>query len=104
MMKILGLFLLIVGTCRGSSNESILQLLVILNVQGGSEVPRWDRGLDILPAAQLAVDKINGDPNILPGYQLELLQVDTGTCTHSFQFHSEGLINLFIRLRRRRTT
>ena len=66
---------------------------VILNVQGGPEVPRWDRGLEILPAAQLAVDKINRDPNILPGYQLELIQVDTGTCTHSFQFHSEGLIN-----------
>ena len=89
-MKIL-LFLLIVGTCRGSSNESVLQLLVVLNVQGGPEVPRWDRGLEILQAAQLAVDKINGDPSILPGYQLELVQVDTGTCTHSF--HSEGLIN-----------
>ena len=65
----------------------------MLNVQGGPEVPWWDRGLEILPAAQLAVDKINGDPSILPGYQLELIQVDTGTCTHSFQFHSEWLIN-----------
>ena len=85
------LFLLIVGTCRGSSNESVLQLLVVLNVQGGPGVPRWDRGLEILQAAQLVVDKINGDPSILPGYHLELVQVDTGTCTHSF--HSEGLIN-----------
>ena len=90
VMKIL-LLLLVVGTCRGSSNEGVLQLLVVLNVQGGPEVPRWDRGLEILPAAQLAVDKINRDPSILPGYQLELVQVDTGTCTHSF--HSEGLIN-----------
>ena len=89
-MKIL-LFLLILGTCRGSSNESVLQLLVVLNVQGGPEVPRWDRGLEILPAAQMAVEKINGDHSILPGYQLELVQVDTGTCTHNF--HSEGLIN-----------
>ena len=89
-MKIL-LFLLIVGTCRGSSNESVLQLLIVLNVQGGPEVPRWDRGLEILPAAQLAVDKINGDLSILPGYRLELVQVDTGTCTHNF--HSEALIN-----------
>ena len=90
VMKIL-LFLLIVGTCRGSSNESVLQLLVVLNVQGGPEVPRWDRGLEILPAAQLAVEKINGDCSILPGYRLELVQVDTGTCTHNF--HSEALIN-----------
>ena len=85
------LFLLIVGTCRGSSNESVLQLLVVLNVEGGPGVPRWDRGLEILPAAQLAVDKINGDPSILAGYNVELIQVDTGKCTHNF--HSEGLIN-----------
>ena len=85
------LFLLIVGTCRGSSNESVLQLLVVLNVEGGPGVPRWDRGLEILPAAQLAVDKINKDPSILAGYNLELIQVDTGKCTHNF--HSEGLIN-----------
>ena len=89
-MKIL-LFLLILGTCRGSSNESVLQLLVVLNVQGGPEVPRWDRGLEILPAAQMAVEKINGDRSILPGYRLELVQVDTGTCTHNL--HSEALIN-----------
>ena len=88
------LFLLIVGTCKGRSNESVLQLLVVLNVEGGPGVPRWDRGLEILPAAQLVVDKINGDPSILPGYQLELVQVDTGKCTHNF--HSEGLIN-FVR-------
>ena len=88
------LFLLIVETCRGRGNRSVLQLLVVLNVEGGPEVPRWDRGLEILPAAQLAVDKINGDPSILPGYNLELIQVDTGKCTHNF--HSEGLIN-FVR-------
>ena len=61
------------------------------------EVPRWDQRLEILPAAQVAVDKVNGDPSILPGYQLELIQVDTGPChTHSFQ--SEGLINFFHQL------
>ena len=88
------LFLLIVGTCRGRGNGSVLQLLVVLNVQGGPGVPGWDRGLEILPVAQLVVDKINGDPSILPGYNLELIQVDTGKCTHNF--HSEGLIN-FVR-------
>ena len=81
------MFLLTVETCRGG----VFQLLVVVNVEGGPGVPRWDRGLEILPAAQLAVDKINRDPSILPGYQLALIQVDTGTCTHNF--HSEGLIN-----------
>ena len=88
------LCLMIVGASNGSGNGSVLRLLIALNVQGGPEVPRWDRGLEILPAAQLAVDKVNGDPSILPGYQLEPIQVDTGTCrTHGFQ--SEALINFF---------
>ena len=85
------LFLLVAKTCRGSSDGSVLQLLVVVNVQGGPGVPRWDRGLEILPAAQLVVDKINRDPSILTGHQLALIQVDTGTCTYNF--HSEGLIN-----------
>ena len=88
------LCLMIVGASNGSGNSSVLRLLIALNVQGGPEVPRWDRGLEILPAAQLAVDKVNGDPSILPGYQLEPIQVDTGTCrTNGFQ--SEALINFF---------
>ena len=91
------LFLVIVGTSNCSGNGSVLRLLIALNVQGGPEEPRWDQGLEILPAAQVAVDKVNGDPSILPGYQLELIQVDTGPChTHSFQ--SEGLINFFHQL------
>ena len=86
------LFLLTVETCRGrGGNGSVLQLLVVVDVEGGPGVPRWDRGLEILPAAQLVVDKINRDPSILTGHQLALIQVDTGTCTYNF--HSEGLIN-----------
>ena len=56
---------------------------------------RCDRGLELLPAAQLAVDRINQDPTILPGYNLELTELDTGTCDHGypsdalFQFVSE---------------
>ena len=88
------LCLMIVGASNGSGNSNVLRLLIALNVQGGPEVPRWDRGLEILPAAHLAVDKVNGDPSILPGYQLEPIQVDTGTCrTNGFQ--SEALINFF---------
>ena len=44
--------------------------------------PRWDRGLELLPAAQLAVDRINQDFTILPGYNLELTELDAGICDH----------------------
>ena len=85
------LFLLITGICKGHSNVSVLQLLVVLNVQGGHGAPRWDRGTEILPAAQLAVERINEDLSFLPEYHLELVPVDTGTCTNDFK--SEALIN-----------
>ena len=85
------LFLLVVGTCKGSSDAIALRLLVVLNVQGGPGVPNWDRGLEILPAAQQAADRINGDPSILHGHHLELIQVDTGTCIPNFD--SKALIN-----------
>ena len=85
------LFLLTTGICQGHSSVSVLQLLVVLNVQGGHEVPRWDRGAEILPAAQLAVERINEDFNFLPEYHLELVPVDTGACT--YDFNGEALIN-----------
>ena len=46
--------------------------------------PRWDRGLELLPAAQLAVDRINQDPTILPVYNLQLTKLDTGACDHGY--------------------
>ncbi len=37
----------------------------------------WTGGYAILPAALMAVDHINADPNILQGYRLNLLWNDT---------------------------
>ena len=87
------LFLLITGICKGHSNVSVLQLLVVLNGHG---VPRWGRGTEILPAAQLAVERINEDLSFLPEYHLELVPVDTGTCTNDF--NSDALINFIHRI------
>ena len=71
-----------------ATNITTLRLLVMLNLKTHQEdsawTPRWDRGLELLPAAQLAVDRINQDPTILPGYNLELTELDTGTCDHAY--------------------
>ena len=71
-----------------ATSTTTLQLLVMLNLNTHQEdsawTPRWDRGLELLPAAQLAVDKINQDPTILPGYNLELTELDTGTCNYGY--------------------
>ena len=64
-----------------SNHTSVLKLLVVLNLQQGPMeqwVPSWDRGHEILPLAQQAIDRINRDPSILPGYNLELVSVDSG--------------------------
>ena len=64
-----------------ATNLTTLQNLVMLNLKTHQEnsawAPRWNRGLEILPAAQVAVDRINQDPTILPGYNLELTELDT---------------------------
>ena len=71
-----------------ATNTTTLRLLVMLNLMTRQEdsawTPRWDRGLELLPAAQLAVDRINQDPTILPGYNLELTKLDTGTCDRGY--------------------
>ena len=71
-----------------ATNTTTLQLLVILNLKTHQEniawIPRWNRGLELLPAAQLAVERINQDPTILPRYSLELTELDTGTCDQGY--------------------
>ena len=63
--------------------EGVVRLLTILPYpihpnDSASLRPYWDGGLAVLPAAQLAVDHVNQDPNTLPGYRVELLNVDGG--------------------------
>ena len=41
--------------------------------------PAWDRGSGLLPAAELAVQHINQDPNTLKGYKVKLMHAD-GDC------------------------
>ena len=69
-------------------NTTTLRVLVMLNLKTRQEdsarTPRWNRGLELLPAAQLAVDRINQDPTILSGYNLELTELDTATCDHGY--------------------
>ena len=71
-----------------ATNTTTLQLLVMLNLKTHQEdstwTPRWNRGLELLPAAQLAVERINQDPAILAGYNLELTELDTGTCDQGY--------------------
>ena len=77
-----------------SNRTRVLKLLLVLNLQQRpieDWIPSWDRGLEILPLAHQAIDRINRDPSILPGYNLQLLNIDSGFCTPNF--HAEALVN-----------
>ena len=44
------------------------------------KIQKWDRGLEMLPGAQIAVEAINNDPHLLPGYELELVKISIDPC------------------------
>ena len=76
------------STINETENEDIIRLLTILPypVPPNDSVslrPFWDGGLAILPAVQLAVEHVNQHPNTLPGYRVELLNVDGGCDVYS---------------------
>ena len=82
-----------------NNTSRIIRLLTILPypVHPNDSVslrPYWDGGLAVLPAAQLAVEHVNQDPNTLPGYRLELLNVDGGC-----NIFSRALINFVEQVR-----
>ena len=67
-----------------SACDTVLHLLVINDEVGpGGPIQHQNRGLEILPAAQVAVTTINNDTSILPGYCLELMELVTEGCNHN---------------------
>jgi hypothetical protein len=58
-----------------------------------TEVEQWDRGLEILPGAQIAVEAINKDPHLLPGYELEIVEKSVDPCI-PLEVHSN--LNAFV--------
>ena len=62
------------------AEDTKLYLLTILPypVSGPVEQPSWLEGMNVLPAAYLAVDMINQRDDLLPGYSLELINEDGG--------------------------
>lgn len=77
-------------------NRVSLHLLNILPFPDSRPNTGWDRAYELIPAAQLAVDQINSAPHILPGYKLELVNVDAEACGVSIV--TKGLVNTFAHL------
>ena len=60
----------------------------------------WERGLEILPGAQLAIEHVNQYYNVSPQHQLELEVIDSGKCTAGS--YNEDLVVDFLNLTRHR--
>lgn len=58
------------------TNLTILSLLPYPDPDG--EQPSWDEGYTLFITEQMAVDRLNQDPRILPGYHLVLTPSDSG--------------------------
>ena len=74
---VLIVLLLLTNTSGVHENDttSVLHLLALL--------PHGDVADLLLPAAELAVDKINANYDLLPGYRLELIAADTELCNET---------------------
>ena len=58
-----------------------IHLIVALPLQhGGAPTASWERGQEILPGAQTAINTINNRSDILPEHKLQVTEVDIGKC------------------------
>ncbi len=66
-----------------SPKLKVLQLVAMVSERsnGTRTTQDWERGLEILPGARVAVEEVNRNTDILPGYQLELVELITEGCS-----------------------
>ena len=57
-----------------------LPVLLLLPYPDSSPDSGWDRGLELLPAARVAVKEINNNSAVLPGFRLQLIERRSDAC------------------------
>ena len=85
-MQLLILFVICYPVFAENESRPELPTLFLLAMVPSAEnslPPCHRRAWEILSAAEMAVDKINGRDDILPGYRLELIPVNTEICNQS---------------------
>ena len=77
----------------GNLNDSRypLPILLVLPYPDPRVNSGWDRGLELLPAARVAVREVNNHTDILPGYKLQLIERRSDGC--GIPVTSEGILN-----------
>ncbi len=80
--------------------ESDCPTLYLLNVQPYPVSPGestalfiWDKAFELIPAGHLAAEQINNSPDILPGRELKLINIDSEAC--GINTISKGITNVY---------
>ena len=78
-------------TIGGTDNSFPINVLLLLPYRDPRPNSGWDRGLELLPAARVAVGEVNNRSDLLPGYKLQLIERRSDGC--GIPLTSEGILN-----------
>ena len=92
LVHLLCLFL-VADVLRVSMSETTLYLLNVLPYPDDRPFAGLDRGFELLSAGDLAIEQINNRSDILPGYQLELVDIESEACGISTT--NTGYVNVY---------
>ena len=79
LVHLLRLFLL-ADALGVSAKETTLYLLNVVPYPDDRPFAGWDRGFELIPAGDLAIEQINNKSDLLPGYRLELVDIESEAC------------------------
>ena len=92
LVPLLHLFLL-ADVLRVNASETTLYLLNVVPYPDDRPFAGWDRGFELIPAGDLAIEQINNRSDILPGYRLELVDIESEACGISTT--NTGYVNFY---------
>ena len=83
------------GYCSDAERQNcrVLQLLNVQPFPDDGMFAGFDRGLDLIPAAHLAAKEINNRSDILAGFNLEIVDIDSEACGRGII--TKGLVNFY---------
>ena len=92
-MQSVRVFCMVLILCLKLATGAIpLRALVLVPFPDSNGTNGWDRGLELLPAARVAVREINNKTDLLAGYEMQLIERSHDACGVSIIF--EGVSNL----------
>ena len=77
--------------CSNDDEDYPLPVLVLVPYPDPRIESGWDRGLELIPAARVAVKEINNRTDLLPGYKIQLIEASSDAC--SVIITSTGMTN-----------